>query len=664
MSSRTIPADGQRALFLPESSWSPPAELPALAGVDVAIDTETRDSALAHDRGAGWLFDDWWDNGESYLLGVSAAWDGGSLYAPVRHPDTNNFPLEQVISWVDHLCRHCRVHMFHAGYDLGWLRASGLETWPERLEDAQAACVMIDENYDDYSLEACCARAEIPGKDEVLLREAAAALGVMPVRGSIKHGLWRMPARYVGPYAEGDADRTLRLSRWAAPRLAEESIETAYRTEVELIEVVHHMRRRGIRISDEALVAAVQEVGRLEMDALYILSTTYAPPGWRRGVLREDLRSPARLAQIFDAEGIQYERTPKTRAPSFTRQWLEAQTSPVGKLVRRARQLADLKEKFLMTYVGTYINNDRIHAEVHALRDEAGGARTLRFSYSNPPLQQMPSRDPELAPLIRGVFLPEEGERWLAADYSQQEPRLNLHFAHRAASHARRLGIEITGTQAWVDRYRSDPHTDYHNLSAEFLKLPRKSCKDMNQAIAYRAGADKVADMMGLGVERATEMVEEYHRRIPWVRGIAQYAERVAKQRGYVRMIDGARRHYPFWQPKRLRGLAYARGEVAARERWPGMSLERAHCYQAGNSVVQGSAARQVKIAMLRAYRAGYLPLVTMHDEIGFSVTSARQCEEIRDIMLGAVDLVVPMAVDLELGPSWGTAKVDYRKAF
>lgn len=657
MSRRQLFVEGQLHLLEPDSAWTPPTSLPDLRDTDVAIDVETRDGGLLRGRGPGWVYDD------GYLLGISVAWGDRAIYVPLRHPGTECWDSGPVLRWVDSLLRNCRAHFFHMNYDMAWLRTAGCTVWPERAEDGQAMAVMLDENWKSYSLDACCARAGVPGKDETLLNEAAAAYGIAPIEGSTKHGLWRLPARHVGPYAEQDAASTLALCRALVPRLAEERLLEPYRTEIDLMRVVYEMRRRGIRVSTSAAEQAQQHIRGVLREALAAIDT---PPRWHRRATIDDLRSPARLAEIFDAEGVAYPRTPKTKLPSFTKDWLEQLDHPLGAQVRAARKLEDLAEKFLGTYILGHEHRGRIHAEVHQLRTEEGGARTSRFSYSDPPLQQMPSRDPELAPYIRSVFLPEDGEDWLAADYKSQEPRLVTHYAAVSKKMAARYGIQMGDVESLVRYYHEDPNPDPHMFTAKILGRTRKQSKDITQGLSYRMRPKKLARMMNVDLDTATRMYDEFHEKIPYIQGLAQFSEKRAAERGSIRMIDGARRHFNFWQPAKwdLREEGVMLRHDAAVARWPGILLMRAETFQAMNSLIQGSAARQTKRAMVGAHAAGHLPLIQMHDEIGFSVDGAAQCAEIGAIMTEAVRLVVPVTIDMEVGPSWGKAKTEYREYY
>lgn len=656
--------EGQLRLFEPTSDWSAfSGPLPRLTNITVSIDTETKDVGLTDGLGPGWVH----NNG--FMLGASVAWREGniprSLYIPVAHPASDNRPLGEVVEWLDHLYRECHCVFFNGPYDVAWSRSEGCQEWPARMDDAQAQAVMLDENHDSYSLDSCCARAGVQGKDETLLLEAAAAYGVAPIRGSIKHGLWRLPAKHVGPYAEQDAVATLLLFEAQSPLVDAEDLTGAYGTEIDLMRVVYGMRRRGIRVNEDAALRAQAKVRDITDGIIRNIST---PPIWHRRATIEDLRSPERLAEIFDAEGVPYLRTPKMNLPSFTKDFMTKCTNPVAKMVMQARQYHDLAEKFLGKYVLEHVVRGRVHAEIHQMRGDDGGARTNRLSYSHPPMQQMPSRSLDLSLVVREAFEPEVGTDWLAADFKSQEPRLTAHFAYVSQEAAARHGINMRGAEDIVEYFRHDPDPDPHAFTAKILGLSRKETKDLTQGLTYRMQAKKLAFHMNIRLAEANRKWNLFHERVPYIQGLAKFAEKMGQTRGYVRMIDGARRHFPFWEQKfsgeDKEDAIYVRGYEEAQRKWPNQALERAFAYQAMNSLVQGSAARQIKRSLVDCDRAGYPPLVSMHDENDFCVTSERECREIGEIMANAVRLVLPVTCDLEVGPNWGKAKTDCGKWF
>lgn len=648
MKLRGLKLDGsQPELWSPPSDWRPyVGPLPRLENVVVAVDTETRDDGLAKGIGPGWVYD------MGHLAGVSVAWEGHSLYVPVRHPDTDCRPVGEVVEWVDHILRTCECHFFNAGYDLAWLRHSGCRVWPENFHDGYIAAVMLDENRLEYTLDSCCAAAGIPGKDTRLLDEAARAYGVDP-----RAGLWRMPARYSAPYAEQDAVATGALVRGLLPGVRAEGMEQAYRTELRLVRVLYEMRRRGIRVDEDSADRARTLIRSRREDALGRASTLV---GWRAGM--RDMRSPRALEKMYETQGVVLPRTAKSDQASVTRRWLELDPSPLSRLVRQCRQLDDLAEKFMGNYILGHVHRGRIHAEVHQLRDSDGGTRSMRLSYSNPPLQQMPARaDPadvaavEVVTMIRSTFLPEDGTWWAAPDYAGQEPRLVAHYAELC---------KITGSDVACNFYRDNPTASPHDLTVRLSGLHKQAAKDLTQAISYGAQIPKIATMMGVGPEEAEIMFNRFCQSMPHLIGLGEECDRMAKSRGFIKLVDGARCHFDEWGGVgSSKKIPTARGLEAAQALWPGRRLERKFTYRALNRLCQGGAARQMKRAMVAVYDAGITPLIQMHDELGASITTRREADTMEQCMVEAVSLVIPVRVDMEVGRDWGHAKKTLEEA-
>lgn len=647
---RFLQSDGtQPELFQPASEWRPyVGPLPRLSQVSVGLDTETRDDGLAKKIGPGWRF------GLGHLAGVSVAWGDQAIYVPVRHPDTECRPVGEVLEWVEHIMRNCDVHFFNAGYDLAWLAHEGLSYWPEKFHDAYISSVMLDENQLSYELDACCARAGVACKDERLLREAARSLGLDP-----KSGIWRMPARYVGPYAEQDAASTLELSRRNLVTIEEERQTGAYQTEIDLVRVIYDMTRRGIRVNEDAAAQAVQRCRGERDGALAEISRMV---GWQCGVA--EINSPKSLERIFQTQSIDLPRTKKSNQPSVTKEWLARLQHPIGGLLRHAGQFDDLAEKFLSNYVLSSTHLGRIHASIHQLRDSEGGTRSHRLSYSNPPLHQMPTRaDPkdlkavEIVKMIRSIFEPEIGEWWAAPDYAGQEPRILVHLAAECGER---------GGEEMVQRYLDNPRLDYHGTVAAILGWTRAAAKDTNQGLAYGMGVKKLAATLGCTLEEAEDKLRAYHQGMPYVRDLTEFCSNMAKARGYIRLLDNARCHFDEWLPAgstrrslehEIEGWSATRGREAAVRRWPGRILERAFTHKALNRACQGGAARQMKRAMVACHQAGIRLLVSMHDELDASISTRREAETMQECMVDAVKLRVPMLVDLEVGRNWGDAK-------
>jgi DNA polymerase I-like protein with 3'-5' exonuclease and polymerase domains len=632
-----------------------PAKLPDLrrAGI-IALDTETNDEGLRADRGSGWP----WRGG--HVCGVSIAYraDGDirSHYFPLRHPDTNNFNPEQVFRWLkDLVASDVRFVTQNGLYDWGWLRAEANIRMPsaDRLEEIGALATMINENLHRYNLNDLCIWRGLPGKDETLLREAVKAAGFASGRKkiNIKEHIWQLPAHLVGPYTEADAVSTLALFEDLNPIIDREGTRDAYRLEVDLLPMVHEMRRRGIRIDQNAAEAARDHCLRKRDTALADLSEKL---GTVTGM--DEIASPKWKAGTFDAHRIKYPRTKKGN-PSFKAGkmgWMATHPHWLPQLIASANKYDAAGDKFLEGHILAHLIKGRIHAEINPHRSDNGGTRSFRFSYSDPPLQQMPSRDEELAPLIRSVFLPEDGEIWCKPDISQQEFRFVVHHAFKR---------NLAGAKAAVERYRNNPDTDFHELVAEITGLPRTAAKAVNFAKIYGAGVEKFGEMIGKPLSEAQRIYKQYDRQLPFVSRLARICQDDAHKLGYTLLYDGARRHWDRWAPRTFSKGAGPCSLEEAKQRtldpahpWFDEWLHRTDIHTALNALIQGSAARHTKLWMRACWHEGIVPLLQMHDALDCSVTTREQGELVARLACEVVQLEVQMRVDMKFGKSWGDA--------
>ena len=627
-------------LFPPTSEWVPPKTLPDLRGERlVAIDIETRDQGMEQGLGPGWPF------GLGFVVGIAVAWgETSQTYISVRHPDTPSFESSQIKSWLTELFRQDNTRFIghNLGYDIPWLDHQFKCGWPKNIEDTAALAVMVDENRYSYQLDALCKDYGLPGKDETLLREAISAFGLKDAKGE----LWRLPAKFVAPYAEQDARATLELFKRLYPICEKEATVDAYRLECDLIPVIADMRRRGIRVDVKKAEEAVIHFAS-ERDV--ILSEISRNMG--KTIVMDHIRSPQWLIEAFTQEGIPFPKTEKGNA-SFGADWMSKHEHWLPKLITRAKQLEDASSKFFGNYILFFARNGRIHPSIHQFRGDDGGTRSHRMAYSSPPLQQAPSRNGEFASVFRGVFLPEKDQIWAACDYSQQEYRLLVHYSEL---------IKATKASEAGDAYRKDSSTDFHSFVASMTGLPRKKAKDCNFAIAFSAGRQQLANMSGMTLEEATRVLEQYNTQMPFVKELSTACSKKVEKDGYIKLIDGARSHFPFWECAEygIRGLPASKDEALRKTKtpgdaWYGKRLRRAYTHKATNRLIQGSAARMTKKAMLDCHNAGLTMLISVHDELGFSVSSKKEAEYASQIMRDAIPLTIPVLTDLEYGHSWG----------
>jgi DNA polymerase I-like protein with 3'-5' exonuclease and polymerase domains len=237
---------------------------------------------------------------------------------------------------------------------------------------------------------------------------------------------------------------------------------------------------------------------------------------------------------------------------------------------------------------------------------------------------------------------------------------------------------ECKGAKKAADRYRNDPETDFHKYVADLTHLPRNRAKDVNFATSYGAGVSKFAMMAGMGIDEARKIMELYYKELPFVREVSNYYSQFASKNGYIEMLDGARNHFNLWEPvyrdyakeeeykKTNSGISvYPCGEEEVNLRrnnplhpWYREQVKRAFTHKAFNRIIQGSAARQIKKAMVLIHNAGYKTLLQIHDELCFSFSNpayARICAEIMENAMPSI--TIPMLTDIKLGKSWGELK-------
>lgn len=673
---RAIITPGQEPLMPPSSDWVRPRELPDLHGIDeIGLDTEGVDNGLARGQGPGWAFKD------GHVAGVGVAWRQGAemhrIYAPVAHPDSDNFDKDAVARWVAHLFKAKRVVFFNAGYDIGWLHADMGVSVPPVIDDASCAAFLIDENREDLSLDGVCEWRGVPGKDLAELRAAARAYGY-PEKDAVKI-IGKLPARYAAAYGSQDPASTLLLMEDLRLEMARQGLMRAYQTEMRLVPLTHAMRRRGIRINIDRAVAFQGRLQERVDRALRELSDNLHQ---RVGI--DEVRSHLWLNKTFSMESVPIGLMRGGKA-SFDKDWMRRAKHWLPRLCAEVTQCTSMADKFIGNYLLDFAHNGRVHASVNQWLYEEGGTRSHRLSYSNPPLQQAPSR-PEMfdgwpltgenAKEYRACFEPEEGELWFSPDYSQQE------YRHIVAD-ADLLGLSKADEAA--EEYRNNPKADFHNIVVTLTGLTRYFAKQCNFAKVYGAGVPKFATMIDKPVEEAAKTMGTYDKELPFVKQLSERCTSLADKRGYIKMYDGARSHFDLWEvswlsyDERSRGFAEGYKMSAcsieeARERqkttghpWQGERIKRAFTHKAMNRRIQGNAARQMKEAMATCGDEGYVPLLQMHDELSFSfpptAAGRRSGERVEEIMRTTYLCSVPFLVDAEWGTTWGDAKHTHEQA-
>ena len=616
------------SLFPTTSEWIPPDSFPNLSEAkEIAIDLETCDPNM-ESMGPGWPRND------GYIVGYAVAVDGWAGYFPVAHGGGGNLDRGLVERWIRKVLETPADKIMHnAAYDAGWLLASGFKI-NGRIIDTMVAAPLLDENRFSFSLNSLGFEYLKETKSEQALKDAANDFGV-----HAKKELWKLPAMYVGAYAEQDAALTLKLWHHFKILLRKEEVDSIFTLETDLLPIIIELTRKGIRFDRDKCEQQIEAMRRKEEKCLSEIKKTAG--------VKVDIWAAASIATAFDKLGIQYPKS-ATGLPSFTKSFLDSHSHPIARLIVEARELNKTHGTFLTPYLNFSAKDGRIHPHVNQIRSDEGGTVTGRLSMANPNLQQVPARHEIIGPLVRSLFLPEEGQLWAANDFSSQEPRLLVHYATL---------LGLPGADTVAQAYRENPDTDFHQMVADMAGIERKQAKTIGLGLMYGMGKQKLANQLDIPLEEASELIGTFHSKVPFLRGTVDAVMRRIENRasgGAISTLLGRKCRFPLWEPADWgihKALPYE--EAAAKY---GSRIKRAMTYKGLNRLIQGSAADQTKAAMIALHKAGFRILLQVHDEIALSVDNQDQAKEAAEIMAKAVNLEVPSRVDVEAGPSWGEA--------
>jgi len=628
----TISFNNRMELDRLDPNWIIPTGYPDLTGYkEIAVDLETCDPNLTT-RGPGWATKD------GFIAGIAVAAGDYKAYFPMRHQNGHNLDPKMTMRWFKQQMDTPRIDkiMHNATYDAGWLQAEGIEV-KGRIIDTMVTGAIVDENRFSYSLNNLGRDYIDMRKDEKALRAAARDWGFDP-----KSEMWRMLPMDVGAYAEQDALMTLKLWQRLKIELDKQELWSIWELETSLIPLMIKMRQAGVPVdvskAEQAREGLTKRVAQIKESIKKQTGVDIEP--W----------AATSVQKVFDKLNLEYKKTESGQA-SFTKQFLNLHPHPMAKEIVRLREL----DKANTTFIDTILRHEhkgRIHCEFHQLRSDDGGTVTGRFSSSNPNLQQIPARDPEIKKLIRGLFVPEQGCKWGSFDYSSQEPRLLVHFAAGLSDdHKDPMVDEIV--KEWQIR-----DVDLHQMVADFANITRKEAKTVNLGIMYGMGKAKLADQLDISLQEASDLLNTHQTKVPFVKGLAGMASNTAARRGSIRTILGRRCRFDMWEPV---GWEYNKPLPLkeAQEQYcsvMGKQIRRAFTYKALNKLIQGSAADQTKKAMADCYAEGLIPMLTVHDELCFSIESQEQASRITEIMETGMShlLKVPSKVDEELKDNWG----------
>jgi DNA polymerase I-like protein with 3'-5' exonuclease and polymerase domains len=615
----------QQILFTPQTEWVVPEELKDLRGhKEIAVDLETCDPDLT-ELGSGNVV------GRGRIVGISVAVEGWSAYYPIAHEGGGNMDKKLVLNWLQDLFKQDSTFIFHnAMYDICWLRSSGI-TPPAKVVDTMIAASLVNENRWSFRLNDLAREYAGIGKDEAVLQAAAREYGI-----DAKKDMWKLPSMFVGQYAERDAESTLKLWHRMKVELSDQDLWTIFDTETRLFPCLVDMRFKGVRVDVEKADKIKKQLMDKENKIINKIKDL-------TGVSVE-LWAAASIAKVFDALKLPYDRTEKTNAPSFTKNFLSNHPNEIAQGISYAREINKAHTTFIDTIV-KHSHKGRIHADINQIRSDDGGTVTGRFSMSNPNLQQIPVRHKELGPLIRSLFIPEENHKWGVFDYSQQEPRILIHYAKLQ---------RLDGINEIAQAYESG-EADFHSAVAKMAGIERSQAKTINLGLMYGMGKNKLMAELGLMKEAAEKLIAQYHAKAPFIKQLMQAVSRRADESGRIRTLGGRVCHFDLWEPTTF-GTGFPKPHAEAIKEY-GPGIKRAGTYKALNRLIQGSAADMTKLSIIALSEAGIVPHIQIHDELDISVEHSEHAKQIVEIMESSIKLEIPNKVDYEFGDNWGAIK-------
>lgn len=600
----------------------------------LAFDFETTDRYIDRGLGSGWVYGIHDPNSDFKVLGCAFyTEDGESWY------ETEIEKIVQVFKEYNKVIAH------NASYDLGCLEYIGVDTTVLTVFDTLIAAKFFNSSLDSFSLSSLASRYLGEEKVSNSLGNAVWEHDLYPWTKkelNEKHKLGdafqreRPPQsklnKYaiknlallakaipetVAKYAMIDAKLSLKLKEYFCKGV-DENLVTYFG---KLVQASIYYRKKGVRIDlhkAKEIEMYLDNKVKEKMDHMYSF------------VGREfNMASFQEVSDALTQLKIKHPISNKGN-PSITTPWLQKQSHPFCEAILEARKYNKIKRDFISKIIDiqkyTCPNAGRYGRIFPDLR--LFGASTGRFSCEGPNIQQIPSRDPELGPLCRAIFVPEEGEKWYSLDFSNQEGRIQVHYAYK---------LKCKGADIIRNKFLEDPNMDMHGLVAEIAQISRQEAKTINLGLSYGMGITKLARSLGVSEAKAKALKNKYNTLCPYLDQLFKLSMNVLKTRGFIKTIHGRK--------LRMDPSFEYNGKTFTTE------------YKGLNKLIQGSAADQTMIAMINAFEKRLPILFPIHDQFCLS-GSLKDAEELDKIMKSAILLEVPVEVDWERegGSNWADA--------
>ena len=645
-----------------------------LKGIDtVAVDIETYDPNLKT-KGLGAIRND------GFICGIAVATGKDTSYFPLHHSDTELTMGKKLKIWKvlnEKIFQNEKItKVFHnAMYDVCWIRAVTGSMIKGRIVDTMIAASVIDENRFRYSLDALSKDYIGDSKYKYDLQQKTLEWSGGMVKDPMSN-MHRLPSSIVKDYAKQDVDLTFKLWNLFDKKLDEvlytkengeqKTCRKIFELETKLFPCLVDMKFKGVRID----VQKAKKFGaHLKKRKDQIVTAIR-----KRTTKKIDIWAAASIKILLDHLDIKdYKVTPKSKMPQLPKDYLKTHKNKCLRMIAKAREYDKAANTFVDGLLD-YVHNGRIHADINQIRSDSGGTVTGRFSMSNPNLQQIPARG-YMGKKMREMFLPEEGHDWASLDYSQQEPRIVVHYA---------IKLGLPGTDELHKEFDKED-ADFHQIVADMAKISRTQAKTINLGLFYGMGKLKLQKELGLDRINARKLFDEYHNKVPFVRQLSQDLIQFAKDNRLLFTLHDRFCRFNKWEttdrewnPETNRfNEVPLYTEQEARQAFKAEILEKykenkvdkdymehfekyytpAFTYKALNRLIQGSAADMTKKAMVDLYERGVIPHIQIHDELCLSVKSNEDIQAVKEVMENTIILEIKNKVNYKKGKNWGIIK-------
>ena len=666
----------------------------------VAIDLETYDPNLKT-KGLGAIRKD------GFVTGIAIATKKQTMYFPIAHHMTENLNTKETWKYLNEkIFKNKDISkVFHnAMYDVCWIRAATGEMLQGKLLDTMIAASVIDETRLKYSLDSVSKSYLKESKYKYDMSAKVLEWSSGTIKDPISN-MHKLPYHLVKDYAEQDVNLTLKLWNVFEKKLDEvvytkenddgskelKTCRKIFELETKLFPCLVDMKFKGVKIDVQKAKTLGKLLEKRRNNLLKIIKkhTNLDIEIWAASSIKKllhqqniedyettkDREKPLKDKKgnpILDEKGKPKTKTIKSTTPKLPKDYLQTHKNRFLRMIVKARECDKAKNTFIEGLL-EFVHEGRIHADINQIRSDDGGTVTGRFSMSNPNLQQIPSKG-IIGKKMRELFIPEEGCVWGSFDYSQQEPRIVVHYA---------LKLNLYGTETLEKEFNKED-ADFHQIVADMAQIPRIMAKTINLGLFYGMGKMKLQNELNLTKEKANKLFLDYHAKVPFVKQLSQALINFAEVHKILFTLGDRFCRFNKWETRdrewdndlnkytQVAILSEDDAKIAYKAELLTKfkdniadnymkdfenSYKPAFTYKALNRLIQGGAADMTKTAMVKLYEQGILPHIQIHDELCLSIKDDKQAEVIKKTMETALPLLINNKVSYKKGKNWGSAK-------